>query len=262
MANQRLQLGLVSGLALVVLGLMAGFGRGSSHPTSDEASNPIETALAQGKPETQSDLKTDTPVPAGASLATVAERPAVSAQAIKLDLATRETVLSCVRGARAFDAFHSPQDFSSLDEVLNGAVEASGSDARREVRVRNVHVKTREGETLRLHFAPGEFADGGETGAKLRMKLFGVDRENLPVPKELPKELDGLAKLGSDQAIARFKAQGEVLLDESTYTQTLKENLSAEIIERGGHIERFQTFLGEKALACDAESGKMTCRCL
>jgi hypothetical protein len=126
--------------------------------------------------------------------------------------------------------------------------------AQRELVLRNVHVRFPDGGVRRLQ----EIADDSpNAGQKLKLRFFSVDAEDLPVPEDLPFEIKGLS---NDEAIKRFREQGEVLLDEVEETLRWNGNRSARVLRRDGRVTRLELFMGQRALMCDAESPRCVCQ--
>jgi hypothetical protein len=180
------------------------------------------------------------------------ERPVV------LSLSVRENIMKCVKGVAAFRGITRTSDFATLDDLLKNAVEHSTHTSNERVRYHNVHIRTKDGELLRLRAAPPKTADG-HSDVKLDVRIFAVDNENLPIPRELPKSLKGLSV---DQAIAEFRDHGTVTLDEVSYSQELTDGAGASVIASNGLVRELQFYFDGKTLGCATDrSTNVSCRC-
>lgn len=174
------------------------------------------------------------------------------ARKAKLSDKVKDLILECTKGAKSFDVIQSRSDFGTLEDLVQKTIDVTPGD----LQFRNVHVKIK-GETLRLHIAPPE---GGEKG-RPELKVFGVDSENLPVPRPLP---DSLKNLDYKAAVTEFKKQGEPLVDESSEAFKLTDNSGATVTRRNGRVRELQVFMPEGALVCGVpeKSDDPSCRCL
>lgn len=182
----------------------------------------------------------------------------LESNAHELSLSVRENIMKCVKGAAAFRGITRASDFATLDELLKSAVEHSAHMSSERVRYHNVHIRTKDGELLRLRAAPPKTADG-RSDAKLDVKIFAVDNENLPIPRELPKSLKGLSV---DQAIAEFRDHGTVTLDEVSYSKELTDGAGASVTVVNGLVRELQFYFDGKTLGCATDSSiNVDCRC-
>jgi len=147
--------------------------------------------------------------------------------------------------------------FGNLREYLEVATQAPGQAPHENViEFRNLHLLDGEGHHLRLRIA-----SKGESG-ELETKLFGVDDESLPVPLPLPEELNSV---GLFEAIDRFKARGQVVLDETSEVMKWNGGIAASVFRQDGHVMSLRVSYQGGELVCRSAAGDqdyVSCRCL
>jgi hypothetical protein len=221
---------------------------------------PASPVSGRGQPEAVSGpegLPAPSPSAKAASGVTPHETPLAQTARLSANLlgsSSKAIILQCLSGAPPFADLKADQ-FQTLGELLELG-KAKNKETRLEYQ--NVHIRKTTGEHLRLRLALEPSASGGSE--KMGLKLFGVDSDDLPIPAALPSEL---TKLSNDEAIAKFKTQGEVELDESAWSRSWDPKTSASYVIRNGQPEHLQIFSGAKMLGCDlsAESARMECVC-
>jgi hypothetical protein len=159
----------------------------------------------------------------------------------------REPILDCLPELQLSTEGSAENVFTRLFEALKPNIAAS-----RELALRNVHVRLRDGSVRRLQILPGDGA------GRMVLRYFTVDAEDLPVPEALPLDLQNIS---TDEAARRFMNEGEVLLDESEETLRWNDRKSARVIFHGEKVVQLQLFLDQRALLCDV-GARNACTCM
>lgn len=174
----------------------------------------------------------------------------------RLDTATRAVILGCTKRLPVLAGANS-RPFGNLREYLEVATQAPGqAPTENVIEFRNLHLLDGEGHHLRLRIA-----STGEPG-QLETKLLGVDDESLPVPLPLPEELNSL---GLFEAIDRFKARGQVVLDETSEIMKWNGGIAASVFRQDGHVMSLRVSYQGGELVCRSAAGDqdyVSCRCL
>jgi len=175
----------------------------------------------------------------------------------------KQTILDCTKNVQGLSGVSSINEFDTLEEYLPRAT--LDAPFKRQIEMRNVHVRMSSGQILRLHQAQEMTADG--SGERTEIRLFSVDRENLPVPKPLPKEW---SETPQNDVISAFRNSGELIFDETTESQRWSSDLAARVVrdtKNQSQIREMELFMENpgsiRALICGVqEDAGFRCRCL
>lgn len=172
---------------------------------------------------------------------------------------TKQIILSCIIGQSSLSGVSKTSEFNSLSEFLEKALTPhGGQEALSRVELLNVHVQSFSGETLRLHLTPQE---GGKTlTGGMRIRLFGVDQENLPEPMPLPEYA---ASKNWEDALEAFKAQGKLIFEEKVESKRWGKDLGARVTTRNGEVPEMELHFSNRHLLCATKEDFVTvvCRC-
>ena len=138
---------------------------------------------------------------------------------------------------------------SSLQSVL-GEVIAKGMDWS------NVHVTLPSGEKRRIHL---EVEASGDHGTVRRLKYYGVDAEDLPVPLTLPKDQ---SENPSDTFIASLENEGQITLREEARRGIYSQGAELYYVERNGALSEIELSYQGKSVKCqglNATQGHCSC---
>lgn len=223
MKNPRAILGLIllCGLALIVF-LKANPPRPEDPAALITTKDPHDTSTAAAVD--------DENLPVAAAPADTAADPDVPA-------AFHETLQSCA-----------PEQGASTLASLLASLE-SESEGRKETQWRNYTLTWSDGTERRVRVTP---KDGAETKYAWEVRLYGVDAEGLPVPEELPGNVEG------PQDLARLLGMGEVRGSHEAYQLALNAREHLMVERRDGRIVDFQWRRGDRSMLCSVER----CTCL
>jgi hypothetical protein len=122
---------------------------------------------------------------------------------------------------------------------------------------RNTHVVLPNGEQRRIHL---EVENNDQGLPVLKLKYAGVDKEDLPVPIELPREQ---SENPSPTFLASLENEGKITLFEISEKWKLSENGEVSVIERNGIVNEIEITKNGKSFRCNQlESSQGHCDCL
>jgi hypothetical protein len=248
-------------IALILIGFL--WNRRRDHDATDNAPSPQITetpvmSAANPAPATPSPV----PIAQGAP-SSPAEAAPSSARPESLDEQARKVISSCLARDSRRLLKDDAADTRTLDALVSGF--GTGETPRVNVSQWFVHIETPQGGKFRLRAEPeGSTAtdpSDGANGARLKVEVFGVDADNLPVPMELPAEY---RTLSPQQAVELFKSKGRVEVEEITQTLNWDKQTNAVTKTRNGHVIEAQMMFGNQSLGCakDSFQGRVDCACM
>lgn len=141
---------------------------------------------------------------------------------------------------------------SLLDSVRSelGEVVANQTDWQ------NVHITLPNGEKRRLRI---EVEATSEEGSARRLRYYGVDKEDLPVPIPLTKEQ---SINPSQEYISSIENQGKVTLREEARRGLFSKGAEIYYTERNGYLSEIEISVNGKSVKCqDLQSNRGNCGC-
>jgi hypothetical protein len=179
------------------------------------------------------------------------------------DSDAKAVILGCTKGVRALSGVKDPKSFMNLREYLEKAIQSPGHPpVETRLQSRRLRLIDQNGRRLRLHIAPKP--EGVETSDKssFDVKLFGFNDDNLPVRMPLTEEM----AFGSIfETIDRFKARGQVDLDEVSEVMQWDAQTSAHIIRQNAKVLNLHINFAQGELNCrtpDGDQELVSCNCL
>ncbi len=122
---------------------------------------------------------------------------------------------------------------------------------------RNVHISLPNGEKRRLRL---EIEGTGEEASGLRLRYYGVDKENLPIPLPLSQEQ---SMNPSNAFIASLESEGRITLQEEAHRGAYSKGAEIYYVERNGILSELELTYKGKSIKCqELNSHKGTCSCL
>lgn len=123
----------------------------------------------------------------------------------------------------------------------------------KEIGLENWHVRRPDGREERVMLVD---SDRGNANGKKELRLFGVDDEGLPIPRELDPRV---AFDPSPRAIASLRRPGEVFFHQTQESLKFRDGLSAEVERVNDRVREMRvTVVDGSTLACRGSD----CRCL
>lgn len=155
----------------------------------------------------------------------------------------RDAVHACFGGAR--DGDENPTD-------LVRDLESERGLASKETPIENWHIGRPDGREERVMLLT---SDRPNAAGRKEVRLFGVDAEGLPIPRELDarKSFDP-----SDTYVEGLKSPGRVLFHQKKEVVKFNDGTSANIEWVDGSVREMQIFLASRTLSCL----NLQCRCL
>ncbi|WP_415063127.1 hypothetical protein [Bdellovibrio sp.] len=121
---------------------------------------------------------------------------------------------------------------------------------------KNTHVVLPSGEKRRLRL---EIEGTGEQSTIRRLKYYGVDADDLPVPLPLSKEQ---SINPSDTFLASLEKEGRITLQEEARRGLFAGGAEVYHVERDGVLSEFEISYQGKSFKCsDLESSQGRCQC-
>ncbi len=178
------------------------------------------------------------------------------------DSNAKAVILSCTKGLRALSGVKDPKSFMNLREYLEKAVQSPGHPPiETRLESRRLRLIDQNGRRLRLHIAPK--TEGIEVDGKgYDVKLFGFNEDNQPVRMPLTEEM---ASESIFETIDRFKARGQVDLDEVSEVMKWDSSTSAHIIRQNAKVLSLHINFAKGELNCrtpDGDQEMISCNCL
>jgi hypothetical protein len=148
----------------------------------------------------------------------------------------------------------------TLDDLSRALTQNERQAPKREFEWRNVHFVTSDGEKRRLRLAR-DFSSGGH--AILRLQLFTLDEEGLPVPIPVPTED---ARNPSDEVIHKYLDKSRIL--ETQEKETLlfggARQLRLAVETKNGAVRSLEISDRSTSFQCQTgrQSDAIECKCL
>lgn len=143
--------------------------------------------------------------------------------------------------------------FTSLVDSMRGEL---GDLVTDKTDWKNVHITLPNGDKRRLRV---EVEAIGEESSDLRLRYFGVDKEDLPVPIPLT---DAQSKKPSEEYITSIENQGKVTLREEARRGVFSKGAEIYHTERNGFLSELEISYDGKGVKCqDLQSHRGTCNC-
>lgn len=121
---------------------------------------------------------------------------------------------------------------------------------------KNIHLTLPQGEKRRLRL---EVEALSEESSGLRLKYYGVDKEDLPVPLPLPPEQ---SLNPTDTFIASLEGEGQVTLREEAHRGLYSQGSEIFYVERNGALSEFEISHQGKSVKCqDLQTSEALCQC-
>lgn len=138
---------------------------------------------------------------------------------------------------------------TSIQNELGGLVEKN-------MDWKNVHLTLPNGEKRRIRL---EVEAITEEAAGLRLKYYGVDKEDLPVPLPLPED----QSLNPSEAfVASLEGEGPITFREEAFRSTYGIGTELYHVERNGVLSEVEILHQGKNVKCvDLDGPQGTCRC-
>ncbi len=144
-------------------------------------------------------------------------------------------------------------NFHSLQDSLRGEL---GDLLATDIDWQNVHFTLPNGEKRRLRI---EIEGTGEEGSARVLKLYGVDKEDLPIPIPLT---EAQSKNPSTEYIASIENQGQVTLREAASHGVFSKGADLFYTERNGFLSDLEISYEGKGVKCqDLQSSHGNCNC-
>jgi len=143
--------------------------------------------------------------------------------------------------------------FAALDSSVQNEL---GGIIDKNLDWKNVHVTLANGEKRRIRM---EVEGVGEESSVMRLKYFGVDKEDLPVPIPLPEDQSSNP---SETYIASLEGDGEITLKEEAHRGVYTKGSELYYVERNGALSEFEIIHQGRSVKCqDLQSAQGTCNC-
>lgn len=236
MKSSRAILGLILllGLALIAL-LIFGKNPPQTEPTSLITTRDSHDSLPDE--DELPELASSAQAPVGTPSSRASSAPQIAEDAVRAPEQFESSLRSCAPERQA----------STLESLLTSL--ESETPAGKQTQWRNYVLTWGDGSERRVMVTPKENAN---TRFAWDIKFFSVDAEGLPVPEELPANVEGPGDL------ARLLSMGEVRGGAEAYQIALNSAESLLIERRDGRITDFQWRRGDKSMLCSVER----CTCL
>jgi hypothetical protein len=144
----------------------------------------------------------------------------------------------------------------TFDELQSSLRPALGDLTADVLDWKNVHITLANGEKRRLRV---EIEGTGEESNHRRLKYYGVDAEDLPVPLPLPKEQ---SLNPSDAFIASLEKEGSVTLREEAHRGVYSQEAELYYVERNGVLSEIELSYQGKSVKCEGLDGAQgNCHC-
>lgn len=121
---------------------------------------------------------------------------------------------------------------------------------------KNVHLTLPNGEKRRLHF---EIEALGEENTATRLRYFGVDSEDLPLPLPLPDDQPGLNP--SAELVESLESQGQITLREEAHRATYGNGAEIYYVERNGVLSEVEINFQGNSVKCHDLHAQGSCSC-
>lgn len=162
------------------------------------------------------------------------------------------TIGDCLKINNAMD----PNADLSLNSLNSSLRNDLGEQIEGQLDWRNVHIQLPNGEKRRLRF---EVEAIGEETAGTRLKYYGVDKEDLPVPLTLSDEQ---SLNPSSSFVASLESEGQVTLREEAHRGVYSSGAELYYVERNGALSEFEINFHDKSVKCqDLQSAQGNCSC-
>lgn len=154
---------------------------------------------------------------------------------------------------------------NSLDDTAEASFNALNSSMRtvfgdvyeNQLDWKNVHLTLANGEKRRLHF---EIEALGEENTATRLRYFGVDAEDLPVPLPLPNDQQSLNP--SSELVESLENEGQVTLREEAHRAVYSNGAELYYVERNGVLSEVEiNFQGNSVKCHDLQNAQGNCSC-
>lgn len=131
-----------------------------------------------------------------------------------------------------------------------------GEVASRELDWKNVHLTLPNGEKRRIRL---EVEPISEEASGLRLKYYGVDSEELPIPLPLP---ENQSLNPSEAFIASLEGEGQITLREEAHRGIYTKGSELYYVERNGTLSELEiNHLGKSVKCQNLQSPKGSCNC-
>jgi hypothetical protein len=148
----------------------------------------------------------------------------------------------------------------TLDDLSRTLTQNESQAPRREFEWRNVHFVTSDGEMRRLRLAR-DFYSGGQS--ILRLQLFALDEEGLPVPVEVPAEE---TRNPSDEVIHQYLDKSRILETQEKETLLFEgpRQLRLAVETKNGAVRSLEISDRSTSFQCQTgrQSDAIECKCL
>jgi len=153
---------------------------------------------------------------------------------------------------------------NSLNETAEMSLSALNSSLQNELGPltenrldwKNIHLTLPHGEKRRLRL---EVEALSEESSGLRLKYYGVDKEDLPVPLPLPPEQ---SLNPTDTLVASLEGEGQVTLREEAHRGLYPQGSEIFYVERNGALSEFEISHQGKSVKCqDLQTSEALCQC-
>ncbi|MGE5085649.1 MAG: hypothetical protein ACM3MG_05065 [Bacillota bacterium] len=143
--------------------------------------------------------------------------------------------------------------FTSLVDSMRGEL---GDLVTDQTDWKNVHITLPNGQKRRLRI---EVEAMGEESSGLRLRYFGVDKDDLPIPIPLT---DAQSKNPSEEYITSLENQGKVTLREEARRGLFSKGAEVYHTERNGFLSELELSYDGKGVKCqDLQGSHGTCNC-
>lgn len=144
----------------------------------------------------------------------------------------------------------------SVTSLLDSLRSELGEVVANQTDWKNVHITLPNGEKRRLRI---EVEATSEEGTAARLRYYGVDKEDLPVPIPLTKEQ---SLNPSEEYIASLENQGKVTLREEARRGLFSKGAEIYYTERNGYLSELEISVNGKGAKCqDLQSNHGSCGC-
>lgn len=144
----------------------------------------------------------------------------------------------------------------SFDAFNESVKNELGDLVSREFDWKNVHTVLPNGEKRRIRM---EVEAKSEEVSGIRLKYFGVDAEDLPVPLPLPEEQSWNP---SEALIASLEGEGQVTLREEAHRGLYTKGSELYYVERNGALSELELIHHGKSVKCqNLQSAQGSCNC-
>lgn len=240
MNSQKRTLVLIVGAALIGVALYF-FGHMKSFPVPEETAAETVPAAAPSATPAAVNVTAPTPQPT----------PSPEGPLPRLGPHLRE-IGDCLHISNSLND-DAELNFQALQDSLRGEL---GDLIANDLDWQNVHVTLPNGEKRRLRL---EVEGTGEESSGRRLKMYGVDKEDLPVPMPLDEKE---SMNPSPEFVAGLENQGKVTLREEARRGVYSKGADLYYTERNGALSDLELSYQGKSVKCqDLQSTHGNCNC-